>query len=78
MSSNNKATRRKQRKRYKERQKLKKSTDIRDRMCKRKVGFCDEVKAQLVAVDKAMKYGCDFKVYHCPMCGKWHLSKEKS
>lgn len=47
------------------------------RQCGRKLRYPDEITAVLKAQRISAEKGIDLFVYHCDICGGWHLTKRR-
>ena len=47
------------------------------RQCGRKMRYQDEISAMLKAQQISASKGVDLFVYHCDICGGWHLTKRR-
>lgn len=43
--------------------------------CGRKTRYSSELHAESRAASLGARYGVDLRVYHCDLCGGWHLTK---
>lgn len=48
----------------------------RMRMCRGKSVYADELDAIHGAICASRSYGGAFRVYECPYCGGWHLTRK--